>query len=192
MLRFIFRQGRSVIKRWRHALFWFDCRAGRVCKEGRLLLNVPLKCDGDGRVSLGANVSIGFVPAPMLADGRVRLQARGSDARVTVGAGTAFSNNVQVIAENSVTIGRQCLIGDAVLILDSDFHNLSAAGRHSMPGAVAAVVIEDNVFIGSRTIVLKGVTIGKDSVIGAGSVVVRSIPPGVVAAGNPARVIRTL
>ena len=52
--------------------------------------------------------------------------------------------------------------------------------------------IEDNVFVGSRSIILKGVTIGKDSVIGAGSVVVRSIPPGVIAAGNPAKVIRPL
>lgn len=128
----------------------------------------------------------------MMGDGTVRLQARGADALITVGAGTLFSNNVQVIAERSITIGQRCLIGDAVLILDSDFHNLSAEGRHRQPAATAAVVLEDNVFIGSRVIILKGVTIGKDSVIGAGSVVVRSIPPGVIAAGNPAKVIRNL
>jgi maltose O-acetyltransferase len=192
MLRFFSRQGRSIIKRWRAASFWHDCRDGRVRKEGRLLLNVPLKCDGSGRVSLGADVSIGFEFAPMLADGRVRLQARGVDAKITVGAGTTFSNNVKVIAEESVTIGEHCLIGDAVLILDSDFHNLSAAGRHNLLGATAPIILEDNVFVGSRSIILKGVTIGKDSVIGAGSVVVRSIPPGVIAAGNPAKVIRPL
>ncbi|MCF7710695.1 MAG: acyltransferase [Opitutales bacterium] len=128
----------------------------------------------------------------MLGDGTVRLQARGVDARIEVGEGTSFSNNVQVIAEESVTIGEHCLIGDAVLILDSDFHNLSAAGRHTLPGLSAPIILEDNVFIGSRVIILKGVTIGKDSVIGAGSVVVRSIPPGVIAAGNPAKVIRPL
>lgn len=91
-----------------------------------------------------------------------------------------------------MTIGARCLIGDAVLIMDSDFHDLSAEGRHSQPTTPAPVVLEDNVFIGSRVIILKGVTIGKDSVIGAGSVVVRSIPPGVIAGGNPAKVIRTL
>ena len=91
-----------------------------------------------------------------------------------------------------MTIGSRCLIGDAVLIMDSDFHNLSATGRHHLPAETSPVVLEDNVFIGSRVIILKGVTIGKDSVIGAGSVVVRSIPPGVIAAGNPAKVIRPL
>lgn len=160
--------------------------------EGRPRLHVPLLCDGSGRVSLGADISIGYGLAPMMGDGTVRLQARGADALITVGAGTLFSNNVQVIAERSITIGQRCLIGDAVLILDSDFHNLSAEGRHRQPAATAAVVLEDNVFIGSRVIILKGVTIGKDSVIGAGSVVVRSIPPGVIAAGNPAKVIRNL
>jgi maltose O-acetyltransferase len=122
----------------------------------------------------------------------VRLQARGLEARIEIGGGTSFSNGVQVIAERRVTIGRRCLIGDAVLILDSDFHEMSAEGRHRLPGATAPVILEDNVFVGSRAVILKGVTIGKDSVIGAGSVVVRSIPPGVIAAGNPAKVIRPL
>jgi maltose O-acetyltransferase len=151
-----------------------------------------LVCDGDGLVSLGSDISIGYELASMFGDGRVRFQARGADAHIMVGPGTSFSNNVQVFAEKSVTIGACCLIGDAVLIIDSDFHDLSAAGRHSQPATSAHIVIEDNVFIGSRVIILKGVTIGKDSVIGAGSVVVRSIPPGVIAAGNPAKVIRPL
>ncbi len=122
----------------------------------------------------------------------VRLQARRKDARILIGAGTHFSNNVQVIAASSVTIGKMCLIGDGTLIFDSDFHNMSIEGRHHQAGATEPVVLEDNVFIGSRVVILKGVTIGKDSVIGAGSVVVSSIPSGVVAAGNPAKVIRPL
>jgi maltose O-acetyltransferase len=122
----------------------------------------------------------------------VRLQARSRNAAIKVGAGTSLSNNIQVIAEDSVSIGERCLIGDGVLIMDSDAHSLSAAGRHDQPPLVSPVIIEDNVFIGSRVIILKGVTIGKDSVIGAGSVVIRSIPPGVIAAGNPAKVIRPL
>jgi acetyltransferase-like isoleucine patch superfamily enzyme len=54
------------------------------------------------------------------------------------------------------------------------------------------IILEENVFLGARVIVLGGVTIGRDSVIGAGSVVTRDIPPGVIAAGNPAKVIRAL
>jgi maltose O-acetyltransferase len=165
---------------------------GRVINAGRFSLEVPLVCDGAGHVTIGDDVVFGYRPAVMIGDGAIRLQARGQDARISVEHGTRFSNNVQVFAEQSVTIGARCLIGDAVLILDSDFHDLSAEGRHRLPGKTAPVVIEDNVFIGSRVIILKGVTIGKDSVIGAGSVVIRSIPPGVIAAGNPAKVIRPL
>jgi maltose O-acetyltransferase len=57
---------------------------------------------------------------------------------------------------------------------------------------MAPVRLEENVFIGDGTKILKGVTIGRDSVVGAGSVVTRSIPAGVIAAGNPARVVRDL
>ena len=192
MFRLLTRMGHSFMKRWRVARLWVMSLDGSVRSGGRLMLHVPLICDGKGRVSLGAKVSIGCTVAPVMGAGDVRLQARSKDSLIDIGPGTSFSNNVQVIAEQRVTIGARCLIGDAVLIMDSDFHDLSAEGRHGQPATPAPIVLEDNVFIGSRVIILKGVTIGKDSVIGAGSVVIRSIPPGVIAAGNPAKVIRTL
>jgi maltose O-acetyltransferase len=190
---------RALIKLWnflaavRNGIF-FRLRnlEGRVAIKGRLRLNVPLLCEGAGHVTLGPDVSIGYDLAAMLGDGAVRINARGRDALIVVGEGTSFSNNVQVYAEDSVSIGARCLIGDAVLICDSDFHDLSPDGRRHGVAAKAPVVLEDNVFVGSRAIILKGVTIGKDSVIGAGSVVVRPIPAGVIAAGNPAKVIRPL
>ncbi|MEY3130582.1 MAG: hypothetical protein RLY12_954 [Verrucomicrobiota bacterium] len=190
---------RALIKLWNFLAaggngIFFRLRnlEGRVAIKGRLRLNVPLRCEGTGRVTLGPDVTIGYGLAAMLGDGAVRIKARGRAASIVVGEGTSFSNNVQVYAEDSVTIGARCLIGDAVLIYDSDFHDLSPDDRRHGVAAKAPVVLEDNVFVGSRAIILKGVTIGKDSVIGAGSVVVRSIPPGVIAAGNPAKVIRTL
>lgn len=192
MKRFLLSLGDGFRKMNHACLFWLYSQKGRVTKEGRLCVNVPLRCDGLGLVQLGADVGIGWRPAPMLGDGMVRLQARPPEARITVGAGTYFSNNVQVIAETQVRIGAKCLIGDAVLIMDSDGHNLTAERRHQGPCLTAEIIIEDNVFIGSRVVILKGVTIGKHSVIGAGSVVVRSIPPGVIAAGNPAKVLRPL
>ncbi len=192
MIRFCLRMYDSICKRCRYAAFRFNGRTGQVKAEGKLWINVPLKCDGLGLVSIGRGVSVGFLPAPIAGDGMVRLQARSKGAVIEVGAGTSFSNNVQVIAESRVTIGERCLIGDGVLIMDSDAHALSVAGRHHQAPLISPVHIEDNVFVGSRSIILKGVTIGKDSVIGAGSVVVRSIPPGVIAAGNPAKVIRPL
>ncbi len=192
MTHFFSRLACLSASRWHSLVFRLRTLGGRVSQDGCISLNVPLICDGSGRVSLGSGITIGYRLSAMLGDGHVRFQARVAGARISIGGGTSFSNNVQVFAEQSVTIGARCLIGDAVLILDSDFHDLSAAGRHSRPAETAPVVLEDNVFIGSRVIILKGVTIGKDSVIGAGSVVVRSIPPGVIAAGNPAKVIRNL
>ena len=155
-------------------------------------MNAPLICDGIGEVSIGPGVAFGCGLAASLGDGAIRLQARAYDSRITIGQGTQFSNNVQIFSGKSVYIGRSCLIGYTVLIMDSDFHNLSPTGRHSQPADSKPVILEDNVFIGSRTIILKGVTIGRDSVIGAGSVVIHSIPSGVSAAGNPAKVIRPL
>jgi maltose O-acetyltransferase len=192
MMRFILKQVRLIGRLWNAFVFWVRHLDGHVRKSGGLCLNVPLYCDGTGQVSLGSDITIGYGLSAILGDGMVRLKARGGEARIHVGDGTAISNNTQVFAEQSIMIGARCLIGDGVLIFDSDFHDLSAEGRHQGLAVTAAVVLEDNVFIGSRAIILKGVTIGKDSIIGAGSVVVRSIPPGVIAAGNPAKVIRPL
>ena len=168
MSNFFPRLWRSCLKRLRQLALWRLRATGRVTTAGRATLHVPLRCDGAGRVVLGADVHVGYGGAPRLGDGEVCLQARGPEAVITVGAGTAFSNKVQVLAETAVTIGPRCLLGDGVLIL------------------------EENVFVGSRAIVLKGVTIGRNSVIGAGSVVVASIPPDVIATGNPAKVLRPL
>jgi acetyltransferase-like isoleucine patch superfamily enzyme len=86
-------------------------------------------------------------------------------------------------------------MGADVLIADTDFHPVDALPRRHAPESAAASVpvhIHDDVFLGARTIVLKGVTIGAGTVVGAGSVVTSCLPAGVVAAGNPCRVVRSL
>lgn len=99
-----------------------------------------------------------------------------------------------IIAEERVIIGHRVTVGANTIIADTDFHPLDALRRQHAPidGATAPIVIEDDVFIGMQCLILKGVTIGRGSVIGAGSVVTRDVPPGVIAAGNPAAVIRAL
>jgi maltose O-acetyltransferase len=89
-------------------------------------------------------------------------------------------------------IGKDCLIGDGVTIFDSDFHELSPEKRHMSGGEVEKVIIRDNVWLGSRVIVLKGVTVGEGSVVAPMSVVTKDIPANCVAAGTPAKVIRQL
>jgi acetyltransferase-like isoleucine patch superfamily enzyme len=117
------------------------------------------------------------------------------DARIRIGRDTGISG-AAICAASSIDIGKECLLGAGVVIADTDFHPIAPRGRrfaknYDSIGAMP-VVIEDNVFIGANTIVLKGVRIGRNSVIGAGSVVSADIPADVVAAGVPARVLKSL
>ena len=155
-------------------------------------LSVPLVVDGEGEVHIESRSSFGCREAAKYGDGSIRLQARPSGARIRIGSGCAFSNNIAICALKSITMGDRCLIGELVTIIDSDHHELDPDKRWSGHGRIAPVIIGNNVWIGSRVIILCGVTIGDNSVIGAGSVVTKSIPANCVAAGNPARVIREL
>ncbi|GAA5193173.1 DapH/DapD/GlmU-related protein [Arthrobacter gyeryongensis] len=137
---------------------------------------------------------------------RNTLEARGpnilktlmSAARIEVGTDSGLTS-ATISAACSIRVGQRVLIGAGTLITDSDHHVVSprdpSLRRHAAfpePRPEHAVSIEDDVFIGARSMVLKGVTIGRGSVIGAGSVVSRSIPEGVIAAGNPCRPLRAL
>ncbi|MCU0514991.1 MAG: acyltransferase [Anaerolineae bacterium] len=99
-----------------------------------------------------------------------------------------------IVCEEHISIGRRVTVGANSVIVDTDFHPLAAQQRQQHPtaGATAPVSIGDDVFIGMQALILKGASIGSGSVIGAGSVVTGAIPAGVIAAGNPARVIRAL
>lgn len=123
----------------------------------------------------------------------VILTTRRPGARLVIGRGFGMTGGT-ICAEESITIGDDVWVGANTTITDTDFHPLDLETRlaHPLDGATAPVVIEDGVFIGMQCLILKGVTIGARSVIGAGSVIARDIPPGVIAAGNPARVIRSL
>lgn len=116
-------------------------------------------------------------------------------------------NGALLMAEERIQIGSHCLISWNVGIADSDFHPLNAAQRRvdatalapffkdrppRPPLRAAPVIIEDNVWIGMNAVVLKGVTIGENTVVAAGAVVTKSVPANVLVAGNPARVIREL
>ena len=114
-------------------------------------------------------------------------------ACLDVGADFAMTGGVLCAAER-ITIGNHVVVGANTTIVDTDFHPLEAMGRkvNAAAGRSAAIVIEDDVFIGMNCLVLKGVTIGRGSMIGAGSVVTRDVPPGVIVAGNPAKLVRDL
>jgi maltose O-acetyltransferase len=153
---------------------------------------VPVRVDGPGSVLIGAGVGLGYRPAFRLGSGELLLQARSKTAHISIGSKTILNNNVSMVSLNSIEIGNNCLIGDQVAILDSDFHEISPHTRNRSTGKSAPVRIGNNVWLGSRVMVLKGVEIGDGSVIAAGSVVIKSIPPMSVAGGIPAKVFRTM
>jgi acetyltransferase-like isoleucine patch superfamily enzyme len=153
----------------------------------------PVLFVGPGEVSLGEGVQFGWKESPLFYTGYCHVEVNSERSRIEVGDRTEFNNNLMIKCEGAgIRIGRDGLFGAHVEIFDSDFHDLDPARRKAGTQKVAPVEIGDNVFVGMGTRILKGSTIGSDSVIGAGSVVTGSIPAGVIAAGNPARVIRAL
>lgn len=113
-------------------------------------------------------------------------------AVIDLGAEVGLSG-VSIAASTEVEIGSRSLIGSGTVMWDTDFHPLNPADRRRHPtekARSAPIRIGSDVFVGAKSVILKGVTIGSGSVIGAGSVVTSSIPEMTVAGGNPARVIR--
>ena len=153
----------------------------------------PKERDGIGPAGIGRAVLDLAAGSRLVTDGWVILgpgvQAiLGRDAELHIGSWTYLSGNSQVLCRESIDIGSQCAFGWNVLIMDSDSHELSAGGV--VRPQTAPVRIGDHVWLGAGVTVLKGVTIGDGVVIGAGSVVTSDVPPGSLAAGSPARVIK--
>lgn len=171
-----------IIEKIQSNWYWWRARltaGNRLRNAGKLRLAVPLRVDGDGSVDIGNGVMLGFRLAPMAGDGCIMLQARTPSSRITIGNGCIFSNNVTVLACQEIKIGEGCLIGDQAMIVDSDFHGCEP-WRRGEPGITKPVVIGNNVWIGSRSIILRGVSIGNNSVVAAGAVVSRSIPANTI------------
>jgi acetyltransferase-like isoleucine patch superfamily enzyme len=141
-----------------------------------------------GPVSIGSNITL-----LGCSDRQTRLTVW-SDKKdidgITIGDHVLVSPGVRISAANSISIADSCMLASNAYITDSDWHGIY--DRSLTPTEVSFVVLEENVWIGDSAIVCKGVTIGKNSIIGAGSVVTSDIPPNVIAAGNPAKVIKPL
>ncbi|MGI9146795.1 MAG: acyltransferase [Chloroflexota bacterium] len=137
--------------------------------------------DNQGRITLGDRVRLVSTVATLelatLPGGHLEI---GNNVFINYGCSLASSKHVK--------IGNDCLIGSHVMIMDSDFHRVE---DKSWDTSGVPIILEDRVWIGNRCIVLKGVLIGHDSVVAAGSVVTHDVPPRTVVAGVPAKVVRT-
>lgn len=118
-----------------------------------------------------------------------------SGSKIIIGNHVGISGST-LNATTCITIGDNTIIGSGCLITDTDSHPILAAERNlpDWPKYTKSkpIVIGKNVFIGARSVVMKGVTIGDGAVVGAGSVVTKAVPANTIVAGNPARVVKTI
>ena len=142
----------------------------------------------EGTITIGSNCTFNSTHTSNLAGlfCPCIISTAKKNARITIGNGCGFSGT-RVRAGQSITIGNNVRCGANSYITDTDAHSDDYRAGKDRP-----VVIEDNVWLGMNVVVLKGVHIGKNSLIGANSVVTRDIPANVVAVGNPCRIIKHL
>ncbi|MCA0145508.1 acyltransferase [Blastococcus sp. LR1] len=159
--------------------------------EGRARVSQPTVLHGAGRLVFGEACEFGYARSKGALDGSITIDCRDPRATISIGARTTVNNNCAIVSEGPVgiTIGEDCLIGTEVSVYDSDFHEMDPALRRKASTSTAPVVIGDNVWLGERCMIMKGVTIGRDAVVGAYSVVNRSVPAGAIVAGIPAKIV---
>jgi maltose O-acetyltransferase len=104
-----------------------------------------------------------------------------------IGDNVYINYGSSLVASSHVKIGDDCLIGTHVMVMDCDFHRVEDKAWDTTG---APVILEDRVWVGNRAMILKGVRIGHDAVVAAGSVVTKDVPPASLVAGVPARVVR--
>ena len=142
----------------------------------------------------GANVSIGNFPT-IIGEQDALIQLTSWDVgewegEIDIGDYALISPGVRILAAKRVSIGDACMFGHGAYITASDWHGIY--DRTEVVGSPKEVVLEKNVWIGDSAIVCKGVTIGENSIIGAGSVVTKDVPKNSVYAGNPAKLVKEL
>ena len=159
---------RFVLGEQAHFVFGANSGAG-FCRPSYLSMGAGATISINGGFSIGDNAYI-----------IVR-----KNAKLHLGSGY-INSNAQIVCNESITLGNGVAIADGVLIRDCDDHDVQYEGYKK----VAPVVIGDHVWIGQRATILKGVTIGENAIIAAGSVVTKDVPVNTIVGGVPAKIIR--
>ena len=142
----------------------------------------------------GSNIEFGdYVNVIADSDMKVRLtvwsEIKGK-GRIKVGNYCLICPGVRISSAEEIIIEDNCMLASRAYITDSDWHD--TYDRIAPIGKMAPIKLESNVLIGDSAIVCKGVTIGENSIVGAGAVVVNDVPANSIAAGNPAKVVKKL
>ena len=173
-------------------------REGHAALHGRIVFTGDggLVSIGPGCVDAGMRLEVGAGAAVLIGGGNhlgALFVHAAAGAQVRLGNRLGLNGQVRLMLHEpaAIAIGSGCLIADGVDFSASDMHPVFDAATGERINPAANIDIADRVWIGARSLVLKGARIGADTVIGAGSVVTGAIPAGCIAAGNPARVVRT-
>ena len=160
-----------------------------------VIINGNLFIRNNGSLTLGNNVKINSNISSNPAGGPYKSAlVVGKNATLQIGNNVGISGTT-IVAQSSVIIEDNVMLGSGVCVFDADFHSIDYENRIKKPDTTTQtkpVKICMGAFVGARSIILKGVTIGEKSVVGAGSVVTKSIPPGEIWAGNPAKFIKKI
>jgi acetyltransferase-like isoleucine patch superfamily enzyme len=141
----------------------------------------------------GTPIRIGrYATVIATSDKKVRLSVwpeRPGSGSIVIGDYTLICPGVRISSAAGIVIEDNCMLANEVYITDADWHGIY--DRISL-GQAHAIHLSKNVWVGDRAIICKGVTIGENSIVGAGAIVVEDLPANCIAAGNPARVVRRL
>lgn len=142
----------------------------------------------------GTPIEIGnYTHVICASDSSIRLVIWSKDdscGSIKIGNYCLVSPGVRITSASRIEIGDNCMLANGVFLTDADWHGIY--DRLESIGNCAPVVLKENVWIGDCATVCKGVTIGQNSIVGAGSVVTTDIPPNCIAAGNPAKIVKEL
>ena len=168
-------------------------RYRRIHTQGKIRINGRLHVFGHGQITIGRDVIINSsLSSNPIGGDMLTVFSLKDTAQLIIGDCVGISNTA-ITCHDRVTIGSRSLIGGGTKIYDTDFHSLDYRQRGDYENEIVVsrpVCIGEDVFIGAHCLILKGVTIGDRSIVGAGSVVTKDIPADQVWGGNPARRIR--
>lgn len=182
--------------RWNYFMFWINgVKLGRNIK---ICNRIYLTKYSTSQITIGDNLvfTSGEAFNPLCRNLRGCIYA-GEGAKIEIGDNVGISSAC-IWAKQYIKIGNNVNIGGDCILLDTDVHNMNykiRCRRDEKDGRTAKVlpiIIENDVWIGTRCIILKGVTIGARSVVAAGSIVTKSIPADCIAGGNPCKIIRNI
>ena len=142
----------------------------------------------------GRNIFVGDHPTMVASpDNYIHLTTwslEGHEGEIKIGKYCLITPGVRIASASSITIGDGCMFANSAYVSDADWHGIY--DRAEPVGKTKPINIKENVWIGDSAIICKGVTIGANSIIGAGAVVTKNVPANSVYAGNPARLVKKL